>query len=126
VTNLNVPSLDLPAYMREVGERARAASRIWRAHYRGKKCGARAIALAIVREEKRPGSQCKTSPLRAPRAAMRRSSIGWRWTHRASSLARVMREIATLADRRRDNPNRPSGIRSGTCAFRSASSRIAA
>ena len=53
MTNLNVPGLDLPAYMREVGERARAASRLLaRAPTAAKNTALEAIALAIIRDEK--------------------------------------------------------------------------
>ena len=52
MTNLNVPGLDLPAYMREVGERARAASRVLaRAGTSAKDSALRAMARAIRRDE---------------------------------------------------------------------------
>jgi glutamate-5-semialdehyde dehydrogenase len=52
MTNLNVPGLDLPAYMREVGERARAASRALARAGTGAKDGALlAMARAIRRDE---------------------------------------------------------------------------
>src|SRR5450631_441687 len=52
MTNLNVPGLDLPAYMREVGARARAASRALARAGTGAKDGALlAMAQAIRRDE---------------------------------------------------------------------------
>ncbi len=52
MTNLNVPGLDLPAYMREVGERARTASRaLARASTSAKDGALLAMARAIRRDE---------------------------------------------------------------------------
>ena len=52
MTNLNVPGLDLPAYMRDVGERARAASRELAARRTSAKDDALlAMARAIRRDE---------------------------------------------------------------------------
>jgi glutamate-5-semialdehyde dehydrogenase len=52
MTNLNVPGLDLPAYMRDVGARARAASReLARADTRAKDEALLAMARAIRRDE---------------------------------------------------------------------------
>jgi glutamate-5-semialdehyde dehydrogenase len=52
MTNLNVPGLDLPAYMREVGERARTASRaLARAGTSAKDGALLAMARAIRRDE---------------------------------------------------------------------------
>ena len=46
MTNLNVPGLDLPAYMREVGESARTASRLLaRAPTAAKNAALEAIAV---------------------------------------------------------------------------------
>jgi glutamate-5-semialdehyde dehydrogenase len=54
MTNLSVPGLDLPVYMREVGERARAAARLMaRAGTEVKNAGLAAIAAAIERDQKR-------------------------------------------------------------------------
>ncbi len=54
MTNLNVPGLDLPAYMREVGERARAASRgLARAATSAKDDALLAMARAMRRDEAR-------------------------------------------------------------------------
>src|SRR5438552_2882721 len=52
MTNLNVPGLDLPAYMREVGQRARAASRTLASAATSVKDGALlAMARAVRRDE---------------------------------------------------------------------------
>ncbi len=52
MTNLNVPGLDLPAYMRDVGERARNASRtLARADTNAKDGALLAMARAIRRDE---------------------------------------------------------------------------
>jgi glutamate-5-semialdehyde dehydrogenase len=54
MTNLSVPGLDLPAYMREVGERARAAARaVARAGTDEKNAALVAVATALERDEKR-------------------------------------------------------------------------
>ncbi|HEX4524419.1 MAG TPA: glutamate-5-semialdehyde dehydrogenase [Casimicrobiaceae bacterium] len=52
MTNLSVPHLDLVAYMREVGERARAAARVVaRATTRAKDAALEAAAAAIARDQ---------------------------------------------------------------------------
>ena len=52
MSNLNVPGLDLPAHMREIGERARAASRaLARASTASKNAALEAMALAVARDE---------------------------------------------------------------------------
>ena len=52
MTNLSVPGLDLSAYMREVGERARVAARaLARASTHAKDCALDAIATAIRRDQ---------------------------------------------------------------------------
>ncbi|MGH8798903.1 MAG: glutamate-5-semialdehyde dehydrogenase, partial [Casimicrobiaceae bacterium] len=54
MTNLSVPGLDLAAYMRDVGERARAAARLLaRAPTGAKDKALEAAAAAIVRDAKR-------------------------------------------------------------------------
>src|ERR1700716_1273861 len=101
MTNLNVPGLDLPAYMREIGERARAASRLLaRAPTAAKNASLAAIALAIVREEKRLLA-ANALDLAAARAAGSDAAFVDRLALDASSVAAMaegVREIATLAD----------------------------
>jgi glutamate-5-semialdehyde dehydrogenase len=54
MTNLSVPGLDLPIYLREVGERARAAARmVARAGTNAKNAALAAIAEAIERDRER-------------------------------------------------------------------------
>jgi glutamate-5-semialdehyde dehydrogenase len=119
VTNLNVPGLDLPAYMREVGERARAASRILaRAPTAAKNASLEAIALAIVREEKRLLA-ANALDLAAARAAGSDAAFVDRLALDASSVAAMaqgVREIAALADPVGEISElkfRPSGIQVG-------------
>ena len=51
MTNLNVPGLDLPAYMRDLGERARAAARVLaRADAKAKNAALDAIAATLIRD----------------------------------------------------------------------------
>src|ERR1700682_4259035 len=101
MTNLNVPGLDLPAYMREVGERARAASRVLaRAPTAAKNAALEAIALAIVRDQKSLLA-ANALDVAAARAAGSDAAFVDRLTLEASSVAAMaesVREIATLAD----------------------------
>jgi hypothetical protein len=77
MTNLNVPGLDLPAYMREVGERARAARASQRASTSAKDDALLAISRAIRRDEApSPGSERATSPQPGQPAATPRLSTG--------------------------------------------------
>jgi len=119
VTNLNVPGLDLPAYMREVGERARAASRILAcAPTAAKNAALEAIALAIVREERRLLA-ANAQDLAAAHAAGSDAAFVDRLALDASSIgamAEGVREIATLADPVGEISElkfRPSGIQVG-------------
>ena len=119
MTNLNVPGLDLPAYMREVGEHARAASRVLaRAPTAAKNAALEAIALAIVRDEK--GLLAANAlDVAAARAAGSDAAFVDRLTLEASSVAAMaggVREIATLADPVGEISElkfRPSGIQVG-------------
>src|SRR5450759_4882149 len=119
MTNLNVPGLDLPAYMREVGERARAASRVLaRAPTAAKNAALEAIALAIVRDQKSLLA-ANAEDVAAARAAGSDAAFVDRLTLEASSVAAMaegVREIATLADPVGEISElkvRPSGIQVG-------------
>jgi glutamate-5-semialdehyde dehydrogenase len=119
MTNLNVPGLDLPAYMREVGERARAASRILaRAPAAAKNAALEAIALAIIRDEKSLLA-ANAQDVAAARGAGSDAPFVDRLTLEPSSVAAMaegMREIATLADPVGEISElkfRPSGIQVG-------------
>jgi glutamate-5-semialdehyde dehydrogenase len=119
MTNLNVPGLDLPAYMREVGERARAASRVLaRAPTAAKNAALEAIALAIVRDQKSLLA-ANAEDVAAARAAGSDAAFVDRLTLEASSVAAMaegVRQIATLADPVGEISElkvRPSGIQVG-------------
>src|ERR1700687_3422778 len=119
MTNLNVPGLDLPAYMREVGERARAASRaLARAPAAAKNAALEAIALAIVRNQKSLLA-ANALDVTAARAAGSDAAFVDRLTLVAASVAAMaegVREIATLADPVGEISElkvRPSGIQGG-------------
>jgi glutamate-5-semialdehyde dehydrogenase len=119
MTNLNVPGLDLPAYMREVGERARAASRLLaRAPTAAKNTALEAIALGIIRDEKRLLA-ANAQDVAAARAAgsdaafVDRLALG---TSSVAAMAEGVREIAALPDPVGEISElkfRPSGIQVG-------------
>ena len=119
MTNLNVPGLDLPAYMREVGERARAASRLLaRAPTSAKNTALEAIALAIIRDEKGLLA-ANAQDIAAARGAGSDAAFVDRLTLDASSVAAMaegVREIAALPDPVGEISElkfRPSGIQVG-------------
>ena len=119
MTNLNVPGLDLPAYMREVGERARAASRLLaRAPTAAKNAALEAIALAIIRDEKGLLA-ANAQDIAAARGAGSDAAFVDRLTLDASSVAAMaegVREIAALPDPVGEISElkfRPSGIQVG-------------
>jgi glutamate-5-semialdehyde dehydrogenase len=119
MTNLNVPGLDLPAYMREVGERARAASRLLaRAPTAAKNAALEAIALAIIRDEKGLLS-ANAQDVAAARDAGSDEAFVDRLTLDASSIAAMaegVREITALPDPVGEISElkfRPSGIQVG-------------
>jgi glutamate-5-semialdehyde dehydrogenase len=119
MTNLNVPGLDLPAYMREVGERASAASRLLaRAPTAAKNAALEAIALAIIRDEKGLLA-ANAQDIAAARGAGSDAAFVDRLTLDASSVAAMaegVREIAALPDPVGEISElkfRPSGIQVG-------------
>jgi glutamate-5-semialdehyde dehydrogenase len=119
MTNLNVPGLDLPAYMREVGERARAASRLLaRAPTAAKNAALEAIALAIIRDEKGLLA-ANAQDIAAARGAGSDAAFVDRLTLDASSVAAMaegVREITALPDPVGEISElkfRPSGIQVG-------------
>jgi len=119
MTNLNIPGLDLPAYMREVGERARAASRaLASAPTAAKNAALEAIALAIAREEKNLLA-ANAKDVTAARGAgsdapfVDRLTLG---TASVAAMAEGVREIAALTDPVGEITAlefRPSGIQVG-------------
>jgi len=119
MTNLNVPGLDLPAYMREVGERARAASRLLaRAPTAAKNAALEAIALAIIRDDKSLLS-ANAQDVAAAHGAGSDAAFVDRLALDASSVAAMaegVREIAALPDPVGEISElkfRPSGIQVG-------------
>jgi glutamate-5-semialdehyde dehydrogenase len=119
MTNLNVPGLDLPAYMREVGERARAASRVLAsAPTAPKNAALESMALAIARDEK-DLLAANAQDVASARDSGSDAAFVDRLTLDASSVAAMadgVREIATLADpvgEITDLKYRPSGIQVG-------------
>jgi glutamate-5-semialdehyde dehydrogenase len=119
MTNLNVPGLDLPAHMREVGERARAASRVLAsASTAAKNVALESMALAVVRDEKSLLA-ANAQDVAAARATGSDTAFVDRLTLTATSVAAMaegLREIATLADpvgEISDLKYRPSGIQVG-------------
>jgi glutamate-5-semialdehyde dehydrogenase len=119
MTNLNVPGLDLPAYMREVGERARAASRLLaRAPTTAKNAALEAIALAIIRDQKGLLS-ANAQDTAAARGAGSDAAFVDRLTLNVSSVAAMaegVREITALPDPVGEITElkfRPSGIQVG-------------
>jgi glutamate-5-semialdehyde dehydrogenase len=119
MTNLNVPGLDLPAYMREVGERARAASRLLaRAPTAAKNAALEAIALAIIRDQKSLLA-ANAQDVAAAHGAGSDAAFVDRLTLAASSVAAMaegVREIAALPDPVGEISElkfRPSGIQVG-------------
>jgi glutamate-5-semialdehyde dehydrogenase len=119
MTNLNVPGLDLPATMREVGERARAASRVLTsAPTAAKNAALESMALAIIREEK---GLLAANAQDVVAARGNGSDVAFvdRLTLESSGVAAMaqgLREIAALADpvgEISELKYRPSGIQVG-------------
>jgi glutamate-5-semialdehyde dehydrogenase len=119
VTNLNVPGLDLPAYMREVGERARAASRVLaRADTHAKNAALGAIAAAIRRDQAKVLA-ANAKDVAAARAAGNDAPFVDRLTLTPATVAAMaagLEQIAALPDpigRITDLGYRPTGIQVG-------------
>jgi glutamate-5-semialdehyde dehydrogenase len=119
MTNLNVPGLDLRAHMREVGERARAASRaLARAPTASKNAALEAMALAVARDEKELLA-ANARDVAASREAGDDAAFVDRLALKSSSIAAMaegLRQIATLGDPVGEITAleyRPSGIQVG-------------
>jgi len=101
MTNLNVPGLDLPAYMREVGERARGAARVLaRADSKAKNATLDAIAAALIRDADKLLA-ANALDVNAARAAGNDSAFVDRLTLQASTIqamAAGVRQVAALPD----------------------------
>jgi len=119
MTNLSVPHLDLAAYMREVGERARAAARlVARAPTRAKDAALEAAAEAIARDTESLLA-ANAADVAASRAAgdddafVDRLSLDAR---RIAAMADGLRQVAALPDpvgEITDLKYRPTGIQVG-------------
>jgi glutamate-5-semialdehyde dehydrogenase len=119
MTNLNVPGLDLPAYMREVGERARAAARVLaRAGTQTKNGALDAIAAALVRDTERLLA-ANAHDVTGARATGNDAAFIDRLTLKSSTIhamADGVRQIASLPDpvgEITDLKYRPTGIQVG-------------
>jgi glutamate-5-semialdehyde dehydrogenase len=119
MTNLSVPGLDLPVYMREVGERARAAARVLaRASTEVKNAALEAMAAAVLRDSERLLA-ANAHDLTGARAAGNDAAFVDRLTLKPTSivaLADGLRQIASLPDpvgEIGDLKYRPSGIQVG-------------
>jgi len=119
MTNLNVPGLDLPAYMREVGERARAAARVLaRADTEAKNAALDAISAALVRDAEKLLA-ANAHDVTAARAAGNDAAFVDRLTLEASTIQAMadgVREIAALPDpvgEITELKHRPTGIQVG-------------
>jgi glutamate-5-semialdehyde dehydrogenase len=119
MTNLNVPGLDLPAYMRDVGERARAAARVLaRAGTQTKNAALDAIAAALVRDTERLLA-ANAHDVTGARATGNDAAFIDRLTLKLSTIhamADGVRQIASLPDpvgEITDLKYRPTGIQVG-------------
>jgi glutamate-5-semialdehyde dehydrogenase len=119
MTNLSVPHLDLAAYMREVGERARAAARVVaRAPTRAKDAALEAAAAGIERDV-RELLAANAGDVAASRAAGDDEAFVDRLAlnpERIAAMADGLRQVAALPDpvgEITDLKYRPTGIQVG-------------
>ena len=119
MTNLSVPHLDLAAYMREVGERARAAARlVARAPTRAKDAALEAAAAAIERDA-RELLAANAGDVAGSRAAGDDEAFVDRLAlnpERIAAMADGLRQVAALPDpvgEITDLKSRPTGIQVG-------------
>jgi glutamate-5-semialdehyde dehydrogenase len=119
MTNLSVPRLDLPVYMREVGERARAAARaLAAASTQAKNAALEAMAAAALRDTERLLA-ANAHDLTGARAAGNDAAFVDRLTLKPTAIVAMadgLRQIAALPDpvgEIGDLKYRPSGIQVG-------------
>jgi glutamate-5-semialdehyde dehydrogenase len=119
MTNLSVPGLDLPIYMRELGERARAAARfVARAGTDTKNAALAAIAEAIERDRERLIA-ANAHDVAGARASGQDAAFVDRLTLKdetIQAMADGVRQVAALADPVGEVSElkvRPNGIRVG-------------
>ena len=119
MTNLSVPGLDLPAHMREIGERARAAARQVARAGTGTKNAALEAAAAIVERDAARILAANARDVTAARAAGNDAAFVDRLALSADTLramASGLRQVAALPDpvgEVSELKQRPSGIRVG-------------
>ena len=119
MTNLNVPQIDLPAYMREIGERARVASRILAAASTSPKNAALVASATALRRDADKLLAANHQDVTAACNAGEDSAFIDRLTLKAatvSAIAEGLEQIASLPDpvgEIVDLKYRPSGIQVG-------------
>ncbi len=119
MTNLNVPGLDLPAYMREVGERGRAAARVLaRADAKARNAALDAISATLIRDDDKLLA-ANALDVTAARAAGNDAAFVDRLTLEASTIQAMadgVHEVAALPDpvgEISELKHRPTGIQVG-------------
>src|SRR5215467_7342298 len=119
MTNLSVPGLDLPAYMQDVGERARVSARTMaRASTQAKNAALEAIAAAIDHDSNKLIA-ANAKDVAAARSAGEDAAFVDRLTLKPATIAAMadgLRQIAALPDpvgELSDLKYRPTGIQVG-------------
>jgi glutamate-5-semialdehyde dehydrogenase len=119
MTNLNVPGLDLPAYMRDVGQRARAASRTLASASTNAKNGALLAMARAVRRDESKLLAANARDIAAAKASGCDAAFIDRLTLSAKAIAAMaegLEQIAALRDpigEISDLRYRPTGIQVG-------------
>jgi glutamate-5-semialdehyde dehydrogenase len=119
MTNLNVPVVDLPAYMREIGERARAAARALVRVSTGAKNAALTATAAAIRGDEGTLLAANAQDVAAARKMDQDSAFIDRLTLKAATIAAMaegVEQVASLPDpvgEIVDLKCRPSGIQVG-------------
>jgi glutamate-5-semialdehyde dehydrogenase len=119
MTNLSVPHLDLAAYMREVGERARAAARVVARAPTAGKDAALEVAAAAIERDARELLAANAGDVAASRAAGDDEAFVDRLAlnpERIAAMADGLRQVAALPDpvgEITDLKYRPTGIQVG-------------
>src|SRR6516164_9731033 len=119
MTNLNVPRIDLPAYMRQIGERARVASRILAGASTAAKNAALVASATALRRDADKLLAANQQDVTAARYAGGDNAFIDRLTLKATTVAAMaegLEQIASLPDpvgEISDLTYRPSGIQVG-------------
>ena len=119
MSNLNVPTVDLPAYMLAIGERARAAARALARASSADKDAALAAVAAAIRLDEQKLLAANAEDVAAARAAGQDSAFVDRLTLKAATIAAMaegVEQVAALSDpvgEITDLKFRPSGIQVG-------------